>query len=599
MVLFWAVSLVQLFHFVTSDDNLVRLYRTLLRNYESEVRPAMRYDHPVNVTFSFALTQIIDVDERKEIMTTNAWVRQSWIDYKLIWNPLDFDNVTTIHIPFDKIWKPDIILYNNAADAYDKSVMSTDVIVSFDGNVSWTMAGIFQSSCGMDVRYYPFDSQSCILKFASWAYDGTKIDILLSSELGDESNYMTSTEWHLKSIRAEKNSIIYSCCPEPYPFVDIFITIQRRPMFYVFNLILPCVMISGIALLGFYMPSGAGEKVSLGITSLLSTTVFLMLVAEGMPPTSDALPLLGIYYGATIFIVSLATAMTVLTLNIHHHGTTGCAVPAVVQKIVMGFMARILLMRIDYYHSINEHVEYFYSKEHGKDREERLCSQWLLKGISTKKSISPRASAPALPNHNKPKHKESTGSKKRVSWSNDALQHLPFANGGLNHTHDLNNHVENHDDNSETVELNGTFSPTHYQPNGSVKKGAAFENVDNIPLVDAVQTTALTSTTTSLAARFVSLKRAQSLAAADNSDKNEDLFENEFLRVLARVHGAIERNEMRQAEKDRRNATKLEWQQVALVLDRFLFILFASGTTLTSLTIIYQRQLWSLFGYDD
>jgi hypothetical protein len=44
-------------------------------------------------------------------------------------------------------------------------------------------------------------------------------------------------------------------------------------------------MITGIALLGFYMPSGAGEKVSLGITSLLSTTVFLMLVAEGMPPT--------------------------------------------------------------------------------------------------------------------------------------------------------------------------------------------------------------------------------------------------------------------------------------------------------------------------
>jgi nicotinic acetylcholine receptor len=118
---------------------------------------------------------------------------------------------------------------------------------------------------------------------------------------------MVSTEWTLKKIRAEKASIVYSCCPEPYPFVDIFITIQRRPMFYVFNLILPCIMITGISLLGFFMPSGAGEKVSLGITSLLSTTVFLMLVAEGMPPTSDALPLLGIYYGSTIFIVSLAT----------------------------------------------------------------------------------------------------------------------------------------------------------------------------------------------------------------------------------------------------------------------------------------------------
>jgi hypothetical protein len=51
---------------------------------------------------------------------------------------------------------------------------------------------------------------------------------------------------------------------------------------------------------------------------------------------------------------------------------------------------------------------------------------------------------------------------------------------------------------------------------------------------------------------------------------------------------------MRLAEKDRRNATKQQWHQIALVLDRFLFILFATGTLLISLIIIYQRQV-SLF----
>lgn len=86
----------------------------------------------------------------------------------------------------------------------------------------------------LQVRHYPFDSQRCTLTWASWAYDGKKIDLLLSSSLGDQSNYMISTEWNLRKIRlmilkhffydiclfrAEKNSIIYSCCPEPYPFV--------------------------------------------------------------------------------------------------------------------------------------------------------------------------------------------------------------------------------------------------------------------------------------------------------------------------------------------------------------------------------------------
>ena len=31
----------------------------------------------------------------------------------------------------------------------------------------------------------------------------------------------------------------------------------------------------------------------MGITTLLSMTVFLMLVTEAMPPTSDSLPLIG------------------------------------------------------------------------------------------------------------------------------------------------------------------------------------------------------------------------------------------------------------------------------------------------------------------
>lgn len=44
-----------------------------------------------------------------------------------------------------------------------------------------------------------------------------------------------------------------------------------------FNLILPCVLITGIALMSFYMPSDSGEKVTLGITTLLSMTVFLMV----------------------------------------------------------------------------------------------------------------------------------------------------------------------------------------------------------------------------------------------------------------------------------------------------------------------------------
>ena len=64
-------------------------------------------------------------------------------------------------------------------------------------------------------------------------------------------------------------------------------------MFYTVNLIIPCMGISFLTVLVFYLPSDSGEKVSLAISILLSLTVFFLLLAEIIPPTSLVVPLLG------------------------------------------------------------------------------------------------------------------------------------------------------------------------------------------------------------------------------------------------------------------------------------------------------------------
>ena len=120
-----------------------------------------------------------------------------------------------------------------------------------------------------------------------------QINLIKVGEDGDDSNYINNSEWKLIKLHAKRNVVYYSCCAEPYPDVTYTIQMRRKPLFYVFNMIMPCMLITLVALLGFYIPSDSGEKVTMGITTLLSMTVFLMLVAENMPPTSDVLPLVG------------------------------------------------------------------------------------------------------------------------------------------------------------------------------------------------------------------------------------------------------------------------------------------------------------------
>ena len=66
-----------------------------------------------------------------------------------------------------------------------------------------------------------------------------------------------------------------------------------------------------------------------------------------MPPTSEQLPLLGIYYAITICIVSFSTAMTVVTLNINNKGLRGQEVPKLAKIIFFKYIARYMFINLE------------------------------------------------------------------------------------------------------------------------------------------------------------------------------------------------------------------------------------------------------------
>lgn len=47
----------------------------------------------------------------------------------------------------------------------------TPVILTYNGKCSWFCPASFTSTCPIDVQYFPFDRQKCILKFGSWTYE--------------------------------------------------------------------------------------------------------------------------------------------------------------------------------------------------------------------------------------------------------------------------------------------------------------------------------------------------------------------------------------------------------------------------------------------
>ncbi|XP_053336213.1 neuronal acetylcholine receptor subunit alpha-9 [Clarias gariepinus] len=321
-----------------------KLLNTLMENYSKALRPVEDTDKALNVTLQITLSQIKDMDERNQVLTTYLWVRQIWHDAYLRWDKDEYDGLEVIRIPSDLVWRPDIVLYNNADEEDSSGPPDTNVVLRYTGEITWDAPAITKSSCVVDVSYFPFDSQQCNLTFGSWTYNGNQVDINMGGmESGDLSDFVENVEWECHGMPAVRNVIMYGCCSDPYPDITYTVLLKRRSSFYIYNLLLPCFLISFLAPLGFYLPADSGEKVSLGVTVLLALTVFQMMVAESMPP-SESVPLIGKYYIATMTMITASTSLTIFIMNIHFCGAEAKPVPHWAKVLIIDYMAKIFFV---------------------------------------------------------------------------------------------------------------------------------------------------------------------------------------------------------------------------------------------------------------
>ncbi|XP_018524492.1 neuronal acetylcholine receptor subunit alpha-3 isoform X2 [Lates calcarifer] len=321
-----------------------RLFRRLFRRYNQFIRPVENVSDPVTVEFEVSISQLVKVDEVNQIMETNLWLRHVWNDYKLRWTPVEYDGIEFIRVPSNKIWRPDIVLYNNAVGDFlveDK----TKALLKFDGTITWIPPAIFKSSCPMDITYFPFDYQNCSMKFGSWTYDKAKIDLVLIGSKVNLKDFWESGEWEIIDAPGYKHDIKYNCCEEIYPDITYSFYIRRLPLFYTINLIIPCLLISFLTVLVFYLPSDCGEKVTLCISVLLSLTVFLLVITETIPSTSLVIPLIGEYLLFTMIFVTLSIVITVFVLNVHYRTPMTHTMPEWVRAVFLGVLPRVMLMR--------------------------------------------------------------------------------------------------------------------------------------------------------------------------------------------------------------------------------------------------------------
>ncbi|XP_014662720.1 PREDICTED: acetylcholine receptor subunit beta-like 1 [Priapulus caudatus] len=323
-----------------------KLVMKLFNDYNRLIRPVRNQSEITYCDFGVALTQIINVDEKNQIIKTNIWLRHTWNDYQLAWDPTEYNGLKEIQIPSDKIWVPDIVLFNNADGNYQAN-SRVNIVLNYDGTVQWIPPAIFQTSCTIDVRYFPYDQQTCGMKFGSWTFSGDLLQLAYHSGLKmiDLNDYVYSGTWDLIDCPSEIIIENGTNGDPPKEYMYYSLQIRRKTLFYTINLVMPCVSLAMLSMIVFYLPSDCGEKMTLAISLLLALIVFLFLVSMILPPTSLTIPLVSKYLLFT-FLMNICTIfITVIIINWNYRGPVTHNMPRWIKRVFIEIMPKFLFMK--------------------------------------------------------------------------------------------------------------------------------------------------------------------------------------------------------------------------------------------------------------
>ncbi|CAG7719892.1 unnamed protein product [Allacma fusca] len=260
-------------------------------SYDSRINPGGNNTNgPVEITVQIYTRAIYKIDDANNELGLQITMRQQWNDPRLVYNSrVGSDDLKYVTVQdLSKIWRADIFVANakeenlhdfNKPNAFARIYPNGDILLSERVSLS-----IF---CPMNLKNFPFDSQTCKIRLAS--YSSVNTDIVLTWRADDPlqaSPDLNIQEFILTSFetdRCDANTTTgtYSCIVSYFHF-------QRTRLYYLVHIFIPCLMLSIVAYLVFWLePSNLIPRLIISLASLFVAAIQISNFNKDLPKASQ------------------------------------------------------------------------------------------------------------------------------------------------------------------------------------------------------------------------------------------------------------------------------------------------------------------------
>ena len=137
-----------------------------------------------NIELSLDQVYIIDIDLKKQILTTKFNYTITWYDYRLVHHSFEdfgyYSPVESVLATYmmNEFWMPILHIHQAIDSKMQDGLGLAEKLMFKHQQMIYTKIATFEITCQMNFQDFPFDEQICFMKFGSWTYDQAQVDIV-------------------------------------------------------------------------------------------------------------------------------------------------------------------------------------------------------------------------------------------------------------------------------------------------------------------------------------------------------------------------------------------------------------------------------------
>lgn len=255
---------------------------------------------PTEIMASVIMLDLDTVNDANQSYEANVYVELMWTDPRLRDEPVAESNV----------WRPRVAI-GNRQQAW--AILPESLEIGGNGSLRLSQNVWGSFSQPLDLRRFPFDTQVLKVTLLADAASNEIVFVQHPDRPSGISKALSVPDWEILDVSSEGRLFEVSEGIDPIPSFVMTISAERRFEYYVFTMIVPLVVIVGMAFASFWIdPANFGTKIALASASMLTVVTYRVASVQILPRTSYFTDMDIFIVGCTV-LVFLALVGAVVT----------------------------------------------------------------------------------------------------------------------------------------------------------------------------------------------------------------------------------------------------------------------------------------------